>query len=75
MIILLIPCRLLFLESFKILTYICVLFNDGLFLQDFDLDEAFGQVAAAEDIEGVIEVTARMSGAPGVHEFGLKVSH
>lgn len=46
-----------------------------VFLQDFDLDEAFGQVAAAEDIEGVIEVVARMNGAPGVHEFGLKVNY
>ena len=45
-----------------------------VFLQDFDLDDAFGQVAVTEDIDGVIEVTARINGAPGVHEFGLKVN-
>lgn len=42
--------------------------------QDFDMDETFGQVQVSDDIEGVIEVTARISGAPGVHEFGLKVN-
>ncbi|CAJ1954542.1 unnamed protein product [Cylindrotheca closterium] len=40
--------------------------------QDFDLNEEFGQVEASSDLEGTIEITARMGGAPAVHEFGLK---
>jgi len=40
--------------------------------EEFDLDEAFGAVAVSTDLEGVIEITARMGGAPAIHEFGLK---
>jgi len=40
--------------------------------EDFDLDEAFGSVEVSADLEGVIEITARMGGAPAIHEFGLK---
>jgi len=39
--------------------------------QDFSLDEAFGGVEIG-DLEGTIEIAARMGGAPAVHEFGLK---
>lgn len=42
--------------------------------QDFDMDEAFGAVQAGGDLEGVIELTGRMNGPAGVHEFGLRVS-
>jgi hypothetical protein len=38
-----------------------------------NLDEEFGAVAAG-DIEGTIEVTAGMTGAAAVHEFGIRVS-
>ena len=38
------------------------------------MDEAFGAVQAGGDLEGVIELTGRMNGPAGVHEFGLRVS-
>ena len=38
------------------------------------MNETFGQVEVSTDIEGVIEITARMGGAPAIHEFGLRVS-
>mmetsp|Transcript_115022 Transcript_115022/g.171921 ORF Transcript_115022/g.171921 Transcript_115022/m.171921 type:complete len:297 (+) Transcript_115022:97-987(+) len=38
---------------------------------DTDLDEEFGAVTIGE-IEGTIEVTGRMNGVAGVHEFGLR---
>lgn len=41
--------------------------------QDFDLEEEFGAVQVG-DLEGTIEINARMGGAPAIHEFGLKVS-
>lgn len=37
------------------------------------MDEAFGSVEVG-DLEGTIEIAARMGGAPAIHEFGLKVS-
>mmetsp|Transcript_40527 Transcript_40527/g.97822 ORF Transcript_40527/g.97822 Transcript_40527/m.97822 type:complete len:301 (+) Transcript_40527:117-1019(+) len=40
--------------------------------QEFDLDEEFGQVEVSADLEGTIEITTRMGGAPAIHEFGLK---
>jgi len=40
--------------------------------QDFDLDESFGSVEASADLEGVVEIAARMGGAPAIHEFGLR---
>eukprot|EP00980_Cylindrotheca_fusiformis_P005917 scaffold1246_cov134-Cylindrotheca_fusiformis.AAC.9 len=40
--------------------------------QEFDLDSEFGPVVPG-DVEGTIEVKGRIGGAPGVHEFGLKV--
>ena len=36
------------------------------------MDEAFGAVEIGE-VEGVIELQARMNGPAAVHEFGLKV--
>jgi len=39
--------------------------------QDFDLEEEFGAVQIG-DLEGTIEINARMGGAPAIHEFGLK---
>jgi len=41
--------------------------------QDFDMDAEFGTVTVGE-IEGVIELSARMYGPAAVHEFGLRVS-
>lgn len=40
--------------------------------QDFDLDEAFGAVAADENIEGVIELAGQMNAGFAVHEMKLK---
>lgn len=45
-----------------------------ILLQDFDLSETFGQVEASGNLEGTIEIHARMGGAPAIHEFGLRVS-
>mmetsp|Transcript_68439 Transcript_68439/g.198463 ORF Transcript_68439/g.198463 Transcript_68439/m.198463 type:complete len:296 (-) Transcript_68439:129-1016(-) len=39
--------------------------------QDFDMEEAFGDVQIGE-IEGTIEMTARMNGPASVYEFGLR---
>lgn len=39
--------------------------------QDFDMDAAFGAVEVG-DITETIELTGRMGGAAGVHEFGVK---
>lgn len=39
--------------------------------QEFDLDEAFGAVEIGE-IEGTIELTGRLNGPAGVHEFPLR---
>lgn len=40
--------------------------------QEFDLDEAFGPVTAGPQVEGVVELHARVGGAAVVHEFSLK---
>ena len=37
------------------------------------MDETLGGVAAG-DVDGVIELNARMNGPAAVHEFGLRVS-
>ena len=37
------------------------------------MDETFGSVEIG-DLEGTIEITARMGGAPAIHEFGMRVS-
>lgn len=39
--------------------------------QDFDLNDAFGQVQVG-DLEGTIEIHTRMGGSPAIHEFGLR---
>ena len=44
-----------------------------LFFQDFDMNEAFGNVEIG-NVDGVIELTARVYGPAAVHEFGLRVS-
>ena len=38
------------------------------------MDEAFGAVQAGPDIEGVIELSARLNGPAAVYEFNLRVS-
>ena len=37
------------------------------------MDEAFGSVEVG-DLEGTIELTARLNGPASIHEFGMRVS-
>jgi hypothetical protein len=41
--------------------------------QNFDMNETFGAVTVADQLEGVIELSGRMNGAASVYEFALRV--
>lgn len=45
-----------------------------LAFQEFDLDETFGTVIPASDIEGTIDLVGSMNGPFATHEFSLRVS-